>query len=266
MNELEVVISLAMSEEGYLEKKSNKDLDDKVKNAGSNNYTKYARDLDKLGDFYNGKKQGYPWCDVFVDWLFVKCFGEDRARELLCQPKKSLGAGVGYSAKYYKQHNQFYTKPKVGDQIFFKDYSHTGIVYKVDSTYVYTIEGNTSSAAGVVNNGGCVRMKKYKIKGSNIEGYGRPKYKSSEQPKHTYQGEFPTLPKRGYFKKGDKGKEVIKVQALLNWACDGVALTLDGSYGPASFSKAKVFEKLVGNKANGLFGKNDLAKAKTFEK
>ena len=33
MNELELVISLAMSEEGYLEKKSNKDLDDKVKNA-----------------------------------------------------------------------------------------------------------------------------------------------------------------------------------------------------------------------------------------
>ena len=81
MNELEVVISLAISEEGYLEKKSNKDLDDKVKNAGSNNYTKYARDLDKLGDFYNGKKQGYPWCDVFVDWLFVKCFGEDRATD-----------------------------------------------------------------------------------------------------------------------------------------------------------------------------------------
>lgn len=266
MNELELVISLAMNEEGYLEKKSNKDLDDKVKNAGSNNYTKYARDLDALGDFYNGKKQGYPWCDVFVDWLFVKLFGEDRARELLCQPKKSLGAGVGYSAKYYKQHNQFYKTPRVGDQIFFKNYSHTGIVYKVDATYVYTIEGNTSSAAGVVSNGGCVRMKKYKIKGSNIEGYGRPNYKSSEQPKHTYPGEFPKLPARGYFKKGDKSKEVGKLQLLLNWAVDGIPLDVDCSEGPKTFSRIKEFERLVGNKANGLFGKNDLAKAKAYTK
>ena len=116
------IINIARLELQYHEKNSNKDLDDKYKNSGSGNFTKYARDLDALGDFYNGKKQGYPWCDVFVDWLFVKCFGEDRARELLCQPKKSLGAGVGYSAKYYKQHNQFYTKPKVGDQIFFKNY------------------------------------------------------------------------------------------------------------------------------------------------
>lgn len=267
MNERELVISIAMQEEGYLEKKSNKDLDDKTKNAGKNNYTKYARDMDALGDFYNGKKQGFPWCDVFVDCMFVYAFGEDRARELLCQPKKSLGAGVGYSAKYYKKHNQFFSKPKAGDQIFFKNYSHTGLVYKVDTTYVYTVEGNTSSAAGVVNNGGCVRLKKYKIKGSKIEGYGRPNYKEQEQPKHTYQGEFPKLPKRGYFKKVDKSKEVLKLQAFLNWAVDGVALTLDGSYGPATFNRVKQFEKLINApKKNGLFGKYDLSKAKTFEK
>ena len=30
---------------------------------------------------------------------------------------------------------------------------------QIDSTKVYTIEGNTSSAAGVVSNGGCVREK-----------------------------------------------------------------------------------------------------------
>jgi hypothetical protein len=47
---------------------------------------------------------------------------------------------------------------RIGYQIFFtenggKTYFHTGIVYDVDSKYVYTIEGNTSSAAGVVANG-----------------------------------------------------------------------------------------------------------------
>ena len=184
MNEIEKVIGIARAEEGYLEKKSNSQLDDKTANAGANNYTKYARDLDNISGFYNGKKQGFPWCDVFVDWCFVQAFGVDRAKELLCQPSKSLGAGVGYSANYYKNKGQYHTsKPKAGDQIFFKNFSHTGLVYKVDSTYVYTVEGNTSSTSGVVANGGCVREKKYKLGSSSVEGYGRPKYKEETNVK-----------------------------------------------------------------------------------
>ena len=186
MNERDKVISIALAEEGYLEKKSNRYLDDKVANAGSNNYTKYARDLDKLPNFYNGKKQGYAWCDVFVDWCFVQAFGEERAKELLCQPSKSCGAGVGYSADYYKSKGQFHTsKPQAGDQIFFKnskgERTHTGLVYQVDGTYVYTIEGNTSAASGVVANGGAVACKKYKLNYSLIYGYGRPKYKIEDR-------------------------------------------------------------------------------------
>lgn len=184
MNELDKVLSIALAEEGYLEKKSNKDLDDKLKNAGANNYTKYARDLDNIKNFYNGKKQGYAWCDVFVDWCFVQAFGVDRALELLCQPTGSCGAGVGYSCDYYKKKGQFYTKPQAGDQIFFQNSSgtrtHTGLVYNVDSKYVYTIEGNTSSESGVIANGGCVRKKQYLLTSKSIYGYGRPAYKVEE--------------------------------------------------------------------------------------
>ena len=50
------------------------------------------------------------------------------------------------------------------------------MVYKVSGGYVYTIEGNTSSALGVVSNGGCVRKKSYGLTYRNIAGYGRPKY------------------------------------------------------------------------------------------
>ena len=182
MSTIQDLIKLAKYEEGYLEKKSNKDLDDKYKNAGSNNYTKYARDLDKIKGFYNGKKNGYAWCDVFVDWLFVQTFGVTRAKELLNHG--TLGAGCKYSADYYKKKNQYHTKPKVGDQIFFTNskgsIAHTGIVIDVDNTYVYTIEGNTSSASGVVANGGSVRSKKYKLTYKNIDGYGRPNYSKDE--------------------------------------------------------------------------------------
>ena len=176
------VIKIALGEVGYLEKKSNKNLDSKTANAGSNNYNKYAKMLDDLGYFYNGKKNGYAWCDCFTDAVFVMAYGVDEALKLLCQPKRSYGAGVRYSANYYIKKKQFHKKnPKPGDQIFFYksnmvQLAHTGIVVDVDDTYVYTVEGNTSGASTVVANGGGVCKKKYKLSYSRIYGYGRPNY------------------------------------------------------------------------------------------
>lgn len=176
------VIAIAKAEEGYLEKKSNSQLDDKKANAGSNNYTKYARDLDALG-FYNGKKNGVAWCDIFVDWCFVQAYGLEDAQKLTFQKigKSNSGAGCKYSRNYYKNNGRLYDTPQPGDQIFFygsnlKDIAHTGLVINVDSNYVYTVEGNTSSASGVVANGGCVRAKKYKHNYNRLAGYGRPDY------------------------------------------------------------------------------------------
>ncbi len=186
---VEKVIKIAKAEIGYLEKASNSNLDNKTANAGDKNYTKYARDLDSISGFYNGKKQGYPWCDVWFDWLFVQAYGVESAKRLLCQPNKSLGAGCQYSMNYYKSKGQLYTTPKIGDQIFFKNNSdeivHTGFVYDVDKTYVYTIEGNTSSASGVVANGGGVFAKKYKLTYERIACYGRPAYDTVENKNNT---------------------------------------------------------------------------------
>ena len=72
---------------------------------------------------------------------------------------------------YYRNKGQFYTSdPKVGDQIFFGtvgNETHTGLVYKVDSANVYTIEGNTSNG---------VYRRTYTLDDANIAGYGRPNY------------------------------------------------------------------------------------------
>lgn len=183
MGEKDKVIDIALKEVGYVEKKSNSNLDSKAANAGSGNYTKYARDLDNIS-FYNGPKNGYSWCDVFVDWCFVEAFGKNRALELLCQPEKSTGAGCGFSMNFYKKCNQFYSSPKAGDQIFFTDGSsiyHTGLVYKVDSSKVYTVEGNTSDVSYVDGNGGKVCKKSYSLNSSSIAGYGRPEYDESTE-------------------------------------------------------------------------------------
>ena len=112
--------------------------------------------------------------------MFVKAYGVENAKRLLCQPNKSLGAGCEYSMQYYKNKGQLYTSPKIGDQVFFKNNAgeicHTGLVYDVDKSYVYTIEGNTSTASGVVANGGGVCKKKYILGYAYIACYGRPKY------------------------------------------------------------------------------------------
>lgn len=184
-NTVDKVINIALAEVGYLEKATNKYLDDKTKNAGSNNWTKYGRDMHNIYPAV----MDFPaaWCDCFVDWCFYKAYGVANAKALL---GGNFDDYTIASAQLYKNKKAWYTSnPKVGDQIFFKNASgticHTGLVYKVDSSYVYTIEGNTSSAAGVVANGGCVRQKSYALNYSRIAGYGRPAYDSGSSSSGT---------------------------------------------------------------------------------
>ena len=55
----EQFVKMAVSFLGYLEKRSNKDLDSKTANAGSNNYQRFQRDV--------GAGNGDQWCQYFVD-------------------------------------------------------------------------------------------------------------------------------------------------------------------------------------------------------
>ena len=72
------VIDIALAEVGYLEKASKDRLDEKTANAGSNNITKYARDLAAVS-YFNGNKQGVAWCATFVCWDFYKAYGKSAA-------------------------------------------------------------------------------------------------------------------------------------------------------------------------------------------
>lgn len=175
-NTVDKVLEIAEAEVGYLEKKSNSQLYDKTANAGSANYTKYGKEMH---DVYPSVMD-FPaaWCDAFVDWCFYKAYGVTTAKSLI---GGNFDDYTVASAQMYKNKNAWYTSnPKIGDQIFFKNSTricHTGLVYKVDNTYVYTIEGNTSSGDNtVIANGGGVFKKKYKLNYSSIAGYGRPKY------------------------------------------------------------------------------------------
>jgi hypothetical protein len=170
------IIAVAGAEVGYLEKKTKASLDDKTANAGYNNYTKYWRDI--YPSF-----QGQPWCDAFVDWVFIAVAGKERADEMLCGGADSYYTPT--SAKCFKAKGRLDQSPQDGDQVFFSRNGtidgiyHTGIVEKWDGTYVHTIEGNTSVTSGVVPNGGGVQRKKYLY--ANYKGkmlFGHPIYET----------------------------------------------------------------------------------------
>ena len=182
------IINWAENERNYTEKDSLTDLDDKTKNAGNDNYTKYSQEVDALGVF-STQVQGQPWCATWVTDGFINTYGVDKGLDMLCQPNKNSNAACcGDAAEYYQKANRWYTSPQVGDQVFFKttkyQYAHTGIVTEVTDTEVTTIEGNTSSENGVVSNGGAVTKKHYPVGYSGFKGFGRPKYEAKqEEPK-----------------------------------------------------------------------------------
>ena len=163
------LVEIATAEIGYHEKASNSNLDSKTANSGNKNYTKYGRDLHRAG-YYNGNKNGYDWCDQFVDWLFYQLCGKnkEKAEYIECQTG-NYGAGCGFSLKYYKAAGRFDKNPKVGDQIFFKytdddsTADHTGIVVRVTDSLVETIEGKRGSE---------VKRKGYQRTDKTIVGYG----------------------------------------------------------------------------------------------
>ena len=260
MNKNEAIAKLvdcAMSQVGYLEKRSNAQLDDKTANAGSNNWNKYARDIDtKYPNFYNGKKNGYSWCDIFVDWCFIECFGYEKALKMLYQPTKSTGAGCSYSAGFYRAHSAFYRKPQVGDQVFFGDYGnegHTGIVVAVNGNIITTVEGNTSGGYGVESNGDGVYLKKYNTNTQYIPGYGRPNWGVVSSDDGNEEGSvtvsYPII------KLGSKGSDVKKAQQLLiakGYSCG--AAGADGDFGAGTYNAVKKFQAANGLEADGIVG------------
>jgi len=105
----------------------------------------------------------------------MKALGEPRAKELLkhwpyvyCPTMKNLFT--------------LHANPEVGDVVIFwrnKTFAHTGIVIAVDGDKFTTIEGNTSGASGVIDNGGGVCQKQYynsKLPGTK---FCRPAYKTT---------------------------------------------------------------------------------------
>ena len=252
MAKYDKLLQVAAAEVGYLEKKNNSELDGKTVNAGSANYTKYARDLDKT-DFFNGKKNGYAWCAVFMCWCFVQAYGLEVARKMLYLPKKSYAAGVDYLKNYFKAAGRLYTTPQVGDVVMF-GVQHTGIVTAVSGNTFKTVEGNTSGASGVVSNGGGVCCKSYSVNSTYT--FGRPDW--SLAPESTAQvatsSSVSVSVNVRQLSRGSKGNDVKALQTLLGLRGASCG-TIDGDFGAKTENAVKVYQAGKKMTADGIVGK-----------
>ena len=209
------LIDKAKSYVGYLEKASNKDLDDFTANAGSANYTRFCRDYNK----YTGSSLYQPsyWCVEFISCCVVEAYGLAAAKELLCG---SLWASCTAMRNEFRSRGQYHTEgPMAGDVVMFYNSSrtglaHCGLITKVTASKIYTVEGNTSSGDDIIiGNGGCVAEKEYAISNGRIAGYCRMALDDRD----------PTLGKVN-------DENVAKFQQWLNKNY-GHGLAVDGIYG-----------------------------------
>lgn len=169
------LISVARCWVGYCGKTKNIDLDDPTALPGGL-FTCFARDLWMNGNsehYYNGNKNGFSYCCVFVDAMFYYAAGRNKDAAVAVKPTGSLGAGVKWSKGYME--DLIVEDPQPGDIVFFRsggELCHTGIVTHVNETTIATIEGNIN---GPVYKH-VVGEKTYKRTDPYIDSYARPRY------------------------------------------------------------------------------------------
>ena len=134
--------------------------------------------------------------------------------------------------------------PEAGDVIIFTDdrggsLTHTGMVYAVDDTYVYTYEGNSGNMA---------RRRSYDLKSSYIYGYvtlNLPKGTPTEDGVQQY-GDAIQI-NLWELSKGCAGVEVERWQALMNGLGitddSGAPLKVDGDFGTRTKQATVRFQK-----------------------
>lgn len=245
---------------GYYEKASKsyaqtRDKSAFEKNKGSNNYTYPG---------YVCGVQAQPWCAATVSTAILDaCSGDKEAAKAIMYgiwPYVNCAQvwDAAPNSKKYWSHYQRFTlgkgsrtnyKPRPGDIIVFTDdkktRSHTGMVYAVDSTYVYTIEGNSANMC---------RKRSYLLTSSYIYGWISPDYAASGTvvtPIEQYGKELSVGLHE--LSKGCAGPEVETLQILLN-AKNNAGLTVDKDFGPATKAALVDFQSKFWSNPDGICG------------
>ena len=132
-----------------------------------------------------------------------------------------------------------------------------------------TIEGNTSSTAGVVANGGGVFEKSYALNYTRIAGYGRPRYDEEYAEKQPVSAKNETTTKEAttvnielkILKKGSKNNQVKTLQRILySMKYDLGSNPIDGDFGKKTDAAVRSFQKTNKLEEDGIVGAKTWAK------
>ena len=250
------IMEVAISQNGYKESP-----------AGSNR-TKY-------GEWFG--MNAVPWCAEYEAWCGNEASrqfggGNPIAKSASASAIQDLTVSQKGGKFVMKKTGNVTTKKNAlkkvreGDQVDF-DFGandcyrrHTAFAIGVIGDYYITIEGNTSSSdKGSQSNGGMVAIRRRHY--TTVCSITRPKYGKYKIPTPTspFTGVLPKLPKRGYFKLGDRGKKVKKLQKALNWICD-YGLKEDGKLGNHTLACIFRFQIDYGLDPDGEFGSHSMNK------
>ena len=231
------------------------------KNKGANNWT-YAGHICGI----NGPAAA--WCAMQVSLALYEACGNDKtvAKQVMhgVWPYANCGQLYDAAPASSKGRRGSWT-PKPGDVIVFQQNgvrTHTGMVYAVDGTCVYTMEGNSSNMC---------RKRSYKLTDTYIYGYVRPNYAASgDEPEPAAP-----VPVEPYGKvvfadvglhelsKGCAGAEVKTIQRIIFARGIDRSLVVDGEFGPKTQAGVKALQKQLGLVQDGVVGKDTWKKALT---
>ena len=142
----------------------------------------------RYNTWYYGREvsgAAYPWCMVFVQWVFDQAGVKLPVRTASCGAlmRAAKAAGCWVTGDYRPGDVVIYDFPGGAAT------DHCGIVESVDGTYISAIEGNTSSASDA--DGGAVERRARKF--SQIVGAVRPSYdKEVEEVRYNTVEECPS--------------------------------------------------------------------------
>lgn len=208
---------------------------------GPDNWNRYAA-MPEMEQLLGWNTQNQPWCNTFVNAVFIQCFGLKIGAAMLYQSIGSGSALCRTSAEYFQERGAWIPRgrtPDPGDVIFFYRsgaINHMGIVIRVTGGSVITVEGNSSDM---------VAERCYSVQDGSIAGYGRPRWelaadaedtivpavdvhdKPDEPVKRTYMLRLP------YLQRGDEGPAVRAAQrGLIGCKCGCGPDGADGEFGP----------------------------------
>ena len=218
-------------------------------------------------DIYNSQRplpRGYAvkytdaWCATFVSAVAVKLdYTDIISTECSCpkmiQHLKNIGAWVeDESVTPQPGWIMFYDWDDKANGDNMGDPEHVGFVEKVDGNTITVIEGNYSKS---------VKRRSIQVNGRYIRGYGVPKYDAEavvdkpvvEKPVTT-KTEVCTVEVK-VLRKGAKGDNVKALQILLigrGYSCGSYGA--DGSFGAATDSALRAFQKANGLSVDGVCG------------